>query len=238
MRALFFFLVLVNLAFLAWNLGYLGDTSTGGRESARLTAQIEPDKIRILSAAEARRQGGAITTTTPTATTTTSGASAATCLEWGSFPAQEVERVQTVLAALKPPPKFSLRRIDETAGWWVYLPPQANKPAADKKLAELKQLGIAEFFVINDDGPNKFAISLGVFKTEEAARNHLDSLAKKGVRTARTAERETRVAKTVIVFREVDEATRGRLNEARKDFAGVELRECAADDRRGEAKGA
>ncbi|MFN0163237.1 MAG: SPOR domain-containing protein [Burkholderiales bacterium] len=235
MRALFFFLVLVNLAFLAWNLGYLGDSSTGNRESARLAAQIEPDKIRILSAAEARKQGGATTTTAPTAT---SAASTATCLEWGSFPAQEVERVQAVLAALKPPPKFSLRRIDETAGWWVFLPPQTNKPAADKKLAELKQLGIAEFFVINDDGPNKFAISLGVFKTEEAARNYLDTLARKGVRTARTAERETRVAKTMITFREVDEPTRARLNEARKDFTGVELRECAGDDRRSEAKGA
>lgn len=230
MRALFFFLVLVNLAFVAWNLGYLGESGTGSREGSRLAAQIHPDRIRILSAAEASRQGagkGASATGAP---------STVACLEWGSFPAQEIERVQAVLAALKPPPKFSLRRVDETAGWWVYLPPQANKPAADKKLAELKQLGIAEFFVINDDGPNKFAISLGVFKTEEAARNYLDSLARKGVRTARTAERETRVAKTMIVFREVDEAARGRLNEARKDFAGVELRECAGEERRAEAK--
>ncbi|MBL8377868.1 MAG: SPOR domain-containing protein [Burkholderiales bacterium] len=230
MRALFFFLVLVNLAFLAWNLGYLGEANTGGREGSRLAAQIDPDKIRILNAAEASRHAAG------KGASATSVASTVACLEWGSFPAQEVERVQAVLAALKPPPKFSLRRVDETAGWWVYLPPQANKPAADKRLAELKQLGIAEFFVINDDGPNKFAISLGVFKTEEAARNYLDSLARKGVRTARTAERETRVAKTMIVFREVDEATRGRLNEARKDFAGVELRECAGEDRRGEAR--
>lgn len=249
MRALFFFLVLANLTVFAWNAGYFGPDPGRAGEGARLTAQLDADKIRILSAEEARKQGaagagaaGSAGGGTPApappaapgvAPSEATVAAQAGCLEWGSFPAQEVERVQAVLAALKPVPRFTLKRVDETAGWWVFMPPQANKPAADKKLAELKQLGIAEFFVINDEGPNKLAISLGVFKTEEAARNYLAALEKKGVRSARAAERETRVAKTVVVLREVDAPLRARLEEARRDFAGVELRECAADEKRG-----
>jgi ATP-dependent DNA helicase RecQ len=32
---------------------------------------------------------------------------------------------------------LSRRKVDETAGWWVSLPPQGSKPNADKKAAEL-----------------------------------------------------------------------------------------------------
>ena len=83
--------------------------------------------------------------------------------------------------------------------------PQGSKANADKKAAELKRLGIDEFFIISEDGPNKFAISLGVFKNEEGAKNYLEILAKQGVKTACAAERETRVAKTIFTLRGVDD---------------------------------
>lgn len=221
MRALFFLLVLANLLFYAWHAGYLNPNPESAGEAGRLSQQIAPDKIRIIDAAEA----GKIAKKAP---------KALACLEWGSFPQPELERMQVLLAAINPAPKFTARRVDESAGWWVFLPPQPNKPAAEKKGAELKQLGIIDFFVINEDGPNKLSISLGVFKTEESARNYLDALEKKGVKTARAAEREARVARTILQFREVDESLKAKLTEFRKEFAAQDLKDCTIEERKGD----
>ena len=223
MRALFFLLVLANLLFYAWHAGYIGPDPAATGEPGRLTQEIAPEKIRLVSADQARALVGK--TPKPLA-----------CLEWGAFPAQDFERAQALLAAISPSPRFSARKTDESVGWWVYLPPLPNKPTADKKGAELKQLGVSDFFVINEDGPNKLAISLGVFKTEEAARNHLETLAKRGVKSARAAERETRVAKTILQFREVDDALRARLTDLRKEFSGQDLKDCPAEDRKGDER--
>jgi hypothetical protein len=225
MRALFFLLLLANLAFFAWHAGYLGPSPEPVGESARLAQQITPERIHIISADEARKMANS------------SAPKPQACLEWGSFPPQESERVQVLLAAMSPAPKFSARKIDETAGWWVFLPPQGSKAAADKKGTELKRLGVEEFFVINEDGPNKFAISLGVFKTEEAAKNYLETLSKQGVKTARATERETRVAKSILTFRDVDDSLRARLNDLKREFSGQDLRDCSPEEPKADAKG-
>jgi hypothetical protein len=230
MRALFFLLLLANLVFFGWHAGYLGGSTESAGEAVRLTQQITPEKIRIISADEAKKLAGA----KPDAA---AKPAATACLEWGSFTAQDFERAQVLLAAMTPAPVFTSRKVDETAGWWVSIPPQPNKAAAERKGAELKQLGVTEFFVINDEGPNKFAISLGVFKTEESAKNYLESLVKKGVKSARAAERETKVGKTIATFRDVDEALKAKLAELKKEFAGQELKECAAEEKKADAEG-
>jgi len=76
------------------------------------------------------------------------------------------------------------------ASWWVHIPPQANKAGADKKMAELKDMGVDDSIIINDEGPNHWAISLGVFSTKEAADAYLKKLNGLGVRSARIDARE------------------------------------------------
>jgi hypothetical protein len=219
MRVVFFLLILANLAFFGWQAGYIGPGPAPVGEPGRMAQQIAPEKIRIISADEARKPAAA------------GAPKPLLCLDWGTFPPQEAERVQVLLAAMAPAPRISVRKVDETAGWWVSLPPQGSKANADKKAAELKRLGIDEFFIINEDGPNKFAISLGVFKNEEGAKNYLEILSRQGVKTARAAERETRVAKTVFTLREVDEATKAKLYDLRKEFPAQELKDCAPEDK-------
>jgi hypothetical protein len=220
MRVVFFLLVLANLAFYGWHAGYIGPGPEPVGEPGRMAQQITPEKIRIISPDEAKKLA---TANTP---------KPLLCFDWGTFPPQEAERVQVLLAAMTPAPKVTMRKVDETAGWWVSLPPQGSKPNADKKAAELKRLGIDEFFIINEDGPNKFAISLGVFKNEEGAKNYLEILSKQGVKTARAAERETRVAKTIFNLREVDEATKLKLYDLRKEFPTQELKDCSPEDKK------
>jgi hypothetical protein len=64
----------------------------------------------------------------------------------------------------------------------VYLPSQATLAAANKKAAELKQLGIADFFILQESGPFKFAISLGVFRSEAAAQRYIQYLESRQVK--------------------------------------------------------
>jgi len=216
MRALFFALVLANLLFYGWHAGYIGPGEEKKGEPERLSQQIAPEKIRLVTADSPRR---------PAETARARSA----CLEWGSFPAQEAERALTALAPLGLGDKLSSRKVEEAAQWWVFMPPQGNKANADKKTEELKNLGVTDYFVVTDDGANKWAISLGVFRTEESAKNYLAAVSAKGVKTGRTGARETRVQKTLFQIRDADDATQAKLTEIRKDFAGIDLHDCPAD---------
>lgn len=124
------------------------------------------------------------------------------CIGWETLSQTENERVGRVLASAYS--EFSLRQIDPAnRGWWVFIPPQANKAAADKKGSELKALGIKDYFVIQE-GPQRFAVSLGVFSSEGGAREHLAQLQGKGVRSARVDQRpdkEGREARSHIEVR-------------------------------------
>ncbi len=217
MRALFFLLVLVNLLFYGWHAGYLGPGMDKQGEPERFAQQIAPEKIRVVTSDPAARPGDSARTRN-------------TCLEWGSFPPQEAERAQAVLVGLGLGDRLTSRKADETAQWWVYMPPQGSKANADKKTEELTRLGITDYFVVTDDGPGKYAISLGVFRTEDAAKNYLASLVAKGVKTlGAPARRETKVQKTLFQIRDVDDAMRAKLADIRKDFAGIDLHDCPAD---------
>jgi hypothetical protein len=118
------------------------------------------------------------------------------------------------------------RRSDETAGWWVFIPPQPNRAAALKKTAELKGLGIDDYFVLQDEGKMRWAVSLGIFSTEEAAKNRLETLRAKGVRSAQTGERDTAVSKIWFQVRGADAALLAKLRESAQGFPGTEIRGC------------
>lgn len=224
MRILFFLLILANLLFFTWNAGYIGSPEGSGGEPERLAQQVAPEKIRILTPEEARKVAAE------------AKANPQACLEWGTFPVQEVEKVTEALGTLGLGERVSSRKVDETAGWWVYMASLGNKPNADKKVDELKRLGVADFFIVQEEGPNKFAISLGVFRTEEAARNYLTTLSGKGVKTAKAEERETKVQKTVFRLRGLDAGALAKLETIKKDFPGHDTKECGPEERKLEEK--
>ena len=102
----------------------------------------------------------------------------------------------------------------------------ANRAAALKKTAELKALGIDDYFIVQDEGKTRWAVSLGVFSTEESARSRLEALRAKGVRSAQTGERETQVPKLWFQVRGADAPVQARLRELVQALPGTELRNC------------
>jgi hypothetical protein len=145
------------------------------------------------------------------------------CMEWGDFSGAELPRASAALSAMQLADKSSQRKIERDTGYWVYFPPFRNKAAVRQKIAELKELGINEYFVVQTPGHLQNAISLGVFKTKEAAQNFLDRMRTKGVRTARVGEQASKVKVTILMLNGVDAATEAKLTAMQKDFPGTEL---------------
>ena len=204
MRALFFLLLLANIAL----AGYASYSSRQANPDAGLVnLQMNADKIRVIAprpmVAPARPK--------------------AACLEWGTFGAGEVKLAQSVLEPLKLGDRLTAREVQVLVGYWVYVPPLKTKADADRKIAELKNLGVQEYYTVESPNSMRNAISLGIFKTEDAARNYLSSLIQKGVRSARVGSRDHRVNQTAFLVREPDVALTAKLAELRLQFPGSEL---------------
>ena len=225
MRALFLLLLLANLAFFAW--AYVTREGAAGNPNARL--EIAPESIKLLKAAgqivpdkpeKAKAPGKAIPPAPPKAA---SGAPAA-CMEWGIFAGPGVARAEAALAKLELPPERIERTVTDAGGYWVYMPPQKTKAEVDRKVGELKALGVTEFFVVQDAGQWRNSISLGIFRTDEAAQAFLGMLKDRGVRSAVAARRENFLRQVVFHVREPGESTVARLTLIQQEFPGSELK--------------
>ena len=231
MRALFLFLVLANVVFFAW-ARYIAPAEAT-IDTAPLGRQIDPDKLKIIGAGEL--PAAAVQKPAPVAAAVPSAAvpapaspPAGACLEWGSFTLADAPRAAKALEPLASAigAKLAQRRTEETAGWWVFIPPQGNRQAALKKTAELKAFGVDDYFIVNEENEFRWAISLGVFRNEEAAQARLLSLREKGVRSAQVGPRETVVPKIWVQMRGVDALTENRLKEIARTIDGSELKAC------------
>jgi hypothetical protein len=145
------------------------------------------------------------------------------CMEWGEFSGTDLKLATQVLANMNLGNRLSQRIVEYDTGYWVYISPLKGKPAVKKKIEQLKAIGVEDYFVVQMPGHNVNAISLGVFKTREAAQNHLSHLKEKGVRTAKVGERKSRLKFTVFAIKQVDQATAANLTKLQKEFANSEL---------------
>jgi SPOR domain len=205
MRALFILLVLANIGL----AGYAWYTSRQTNPDAGLVQlQMNADKIRI---------------TTPRPMVAPARQKVA-CLEWGTFGAGETKLAQSALDALKLGERLTAREVQVLVSYWVYIPPLRTKAEADRKIAELRKLGVQEYYMVEGPSTLRNAISLGIFKTEDAANNYLASLTQRGVRSARVGSRDHRVSQTAFWVREPDVALTSKLAELRLQFPGSELK--------------
>jgi hypothetical protein len=200
MRTLFFILALANVAFFAYV--WVGGVAEANGDAQIIGQQLNAEKIRLL----APEQVAALTRKSE------APKAASACLEWGALVGGDVARAAQALEPLGLGAKLTQRRQEEVASYWVYIPPLANRQAATQKASELKRLGVGEYFVVPDDPKWRNAISLGVFKTEEAAKAHLDALRAKGVKSATSGARETQLSKTYFQVRDVNATVTAKLN--------------------------
>ena len=132
--------------------------------------------------------------------------------------------VEALAAALALPADSLQRRVADIDGYWVHMPAMKTKAEVDRKLGELKALGVADVYVVQDAGPWRNAVSLGLFKSEDAANAELERLRQRGVRSAVVTRREKFLKQVSYFVREPSAATIARITELQKDFPAGELK--------------
>jgi SPOR domain len=221
MRTLFFILALANAMFFAYT--WFASGAQAGGDAQIINQQLNRDKIRLLQPEQA---SALMRKPEPPK-------AAAVCLEWGAFTGADVARAQQALEPLALGAKLTQRTQQDVSGFWVYMPPLANRQAAAQKAGELKHLGVQDYFIVSDDPKWHNAISLGVFKTEDAAKARLEALRAKGVRSATVGAHETQQQKTYFEVHDANPAVVAKLNELKQGFSGSELHACPADGKKG-----
>jgi hypothetical protein len=219
----FWTLLALNAALLAYSQGLLGHAGGNEHEPTRLKNQQNADKLRLV-APPAPVAAAAVPASAPVS----APAATIACLEVGSFASAEARRFETRLASLQLGARMARMNIAgvEPTSWIVYIPPQGSKEAADKKAGELKGLGVSDFFIMNDTSPMKYAISLGVFKSETLGQALLATLQKQGVHSARIAPRGGTPARLVFQFRGIDAPQRSRIDDVAGSFQAIETKAC------------
>jgi hypothetical protein len=222
MRTLFFLLVLANVAFFAWSR--LAGAPDAGGDPLPIGRQIEPEKLKIISPADL--PAAAQKPAPPAPPPPPPAPPPVACLEWGSFTVADAARAEKALAPLALGTRLVQRRSEETTSWWVFIPAQSSRQGALKKTAELRALGVRDYFIVQEEGDHRWAVSLGVFRSAEAAQARLAALRGQGVRTAAVGPRDTVAAKLWYQVTSVDAPLQARLRDLARQLEGSELKEC------------
>ena len=229
LKFVFWLLAAINLLVLAIGQGYLGSFRTETREPARLKNQLHAEKITLLTQAQATAPAEAATpAAAPAPAAPAPAPQVFACTEVGNFVLADARKFEARLEPLELGERQSRRNVagQDISSYMVFIPPQGSKEGADRKAGELKQLGVTNYFIMGEGSPQRWGISLGVFKSETSAQTHLASLNKQGVHSARVAPRYSSSKQLAYQFRNLDAATRARLAEIAKQFDEQELRSC------------
>jgi hypothetical protein len=121
--------------------------------------------------------------------------------------------------------------LEAPNAWWVHVPPQPDRKSVDARISELRRAGVADFFVMQEEGANRYAISLGVFRTDAAARDYIESVKRKGFGGARISPRYAPEARRSIEVRGQADTIAAALARITGDLPELRPAECLATAR-------
>jgi hypothetical protein len=243
LRFVFWSLLVLNLALLGLAQGFMGSSKGSEEERARIKPQLEAARLILLTneqaeAAKTAPAAAAVEASAPAAPAAAATAATAkaapapakplACIDVGTFSAGEARRFESRLAALDLGERQSRQAVQaqDVTSYLVNIPPQGNKEAADRKAAELQNLGVTNFYIMQGESPMKYAISLGVFKTESGAQTLLAQLNKQGVHSARITPRGPQATRYAYRFRDIEADVRERIEKVADAVSAAETTNC------------
>jgi hypothetical protein len=174
MRTAFLLLVLANLLFLSWTLGYFGEYPNG-REPQRLAEQLRPESIRVISA--------------PVQPPVT-------------LACKRIRGIATTVAAEALRSEFETA-LGKTANWtldvkseaptteyWVGIPSLTTTAVLEKKKSELIAAKFDGLKVVEEGKGGPYTILISRFPDEVTAKQFLEAQ-NKTLRSARMISRES-----------------------------------------------
>ena len=207
MRIVVFLLLLANLTLLGYTM-----LDSGSGEGMRLSQQVQPEKIKLLTPREVAALGPAKVASL-----------ADVCVEFGPFSDVERTKVMSELEPMALGRLLTQRRVDVDNTFSVIMGPFASKAAADTRVAELRRQGARDMTVL-EVGRGQFAISFGTFRTEQGAGALVEELSQLGVRLAKVQPRQQSLSQTLVVVRDPQQAVVAKLKEMQPQYAGTEIK--------------
>jgi hypothetical protein len=210
-------LVLLNGLYFAWSQGLLlalGWAPTQQTEPHRLTQQIRPEALRLLSPQELR----------PPEVVPPVAAKPSACLQAGLFNEAQGDVLRRTLAQVLPAGSWQLEAAVAPARWIVFMGKYANAEELAKKRQQLASLNL-KFEPLGNPALG-LGLSLGGFETQEAANTALEAFSRRGVRTARVLQERAEERGLALQLPAVDEALKARLEELKPALAGKSLSPC------------
>lgn len=220
-RLLFFLLLVANMAFGAhlWLSAQPGERDFSRRErngnEVKIVAVIPP-LVAARQAEQERKQVQSLT--------------GAACVEFAGIAAASLPQAREAFAAMQLGDRLMERRVEEITRHWVYVPAARDRRTAEQSAATLRGRGITEISIRPD-----FAISLGVFSTEEAARRYLAQVEAKGAKGVAVGPFSKEVRDSVFLVREPDTDLLARLALLQREHPASTLRAVACPAANGAA---
>ncbi len=245
-------LLLANAGYFAWSQGTLapyGFAPTVQSEPQRLTQQLHPEALRILTPLEARQiespassaskpvqpaaaiasepaaTSSAATTATLVATASEEKPALATqCLQAGLFSDAQAATLRARLQAALPTGSWAFESSTEPARWMIYMGKYASLDVLAKKRSELRQRNVS-FQPLNNPALEP-GLSLGNFSAELDAETELERIAKRGVKTARIIQSQAEVRGQKLKLAAVTPDLRAQLEALKPQLLGKTLQPC------------
>lgn len=205
LRIFVLLLILLNGLYFAWAQGFLRELGLAPLQQAepqRLSQQIRPEAVRLISAPKATQ-----------------------CLQAGVFDESQAAQLREALEAWRlPASAWALEASVVSARWIVYMGKYASAEARSKKQTELASLKL-QFEPLRDPAL-ELGLSLGGFETQAAATAALDRLTKRGVRTAHVVQELPEVRAFTLRLPAADAELLARLQALKPGLADKTLVAC------------
>lgn len=215
LKFVFWFLLAVNVIVFASTVEYSGISKIPAE--SRAYEPVEDGRIRILSSS---RNASPV----PPVEEKKKGLSETACIELENFNTQDADLFAKKMAL--PANKISRTHTVKASGYMVYIPPFKNIKTAEKRIAELQEKGITNYFLIPEGTRFRHAISLGLFKTEKSARNLMEELEKRSIHDARITARGKTTESVSFKLNNLSSNQIDRLNTLLAAFPQVTRKEC------------
>lgn len=224
MRHFFWLLALINIGLLAYfNLDYI----LPNKPQFKL-AEIDPDKIQVLSQKAIDALPKKETAPPPTLTPTPPPEQTSACFEWGIFSDNNLANAQKALARMALQATIKEQSSAQPNRFWVYRPPLKTAAEAQKKAAELKALGVKDLFVVQEE-KWKNAISFGIFEDEQLAMKLLQELQAKGVKNVEKISRNQGEAHYSLLLSNLTEENTAELRKLKPNFPAADLKQTSCN---------
>lgn len=218
LRIFVLLLILLNGLYFAWAQGFLRELGLAPLQQAepqRLSQQIRPEAVRLISAQEWAALEK-VERSAPKATQ---------CVQAGVFDESQAAQLREALEAWRlPASAWALEASVVSARWIVYMGKYASAEARSKKQAELASLKL-QFEPLRDPAL-ELGLSLGGFETQAAATAALDRLTKRGVRTAHVVQELPEVRAFTLRLPAADAELLARLQALKPGLADKTLVAC------------